>query len=533
MNRWSVLAVLLIAAAALALRLPQLAQRPLHNDEAVNAFKVSELWQEGRYVYDPDEYHGPTLHYATLPFLWFSGAANADELPDATLRLAPVAFCVGLILLLLLFGDGLGRSAIVWAACFTAVSPAMVFYSRYFIHEMLLVFFTALTLGAGWRYLQTRSARWALLAGAGLGLVATTKETFVLSVAAMGLAGIITAWWSMREWKGDIPVAQTCPEATGMSPFRCLGSLRDFWNWKHAALACGAAFAIWLLLFTSFFTNAAGPLDSVRTYLPWLERAGGESFHIHPWYFYLHRLAWFHPAKSPVWSESLILGLAVVGTAVSLLGKKSPLHRFLALYTIILTGLYSAISYKTPWCLLNFYLGMILLAGVGAAALVEFCRGRSLKLVAITVLSALTLQLTWQAWRASFVFAADPRNPYVYAQTAPNLLELMRRVDGIAQVAPTSYETVVKVMAPGSDYWPVPWYLRRFRQIGWYDELPAAPFAPVMLVSSEFKARCDDQSDRKWIMAGIYVLRPGKFFELYVELELWKKYVATLPPPVD
>jgi len=64
----------------------------------------------------------------------------------------------------------------------------MVFYSRYFIHEMLLLFFTALTLGAGWRYAQTRSARWAVLTGAGLGLMFATKETFVITVAAAEVA---------------------------------------------------------------------------------------------------------------------------------------------------------------------------------------------------------------------------------------------------------------------------------------------------------------------------------------------------------
>src|SRR5262245_62086353 len=101
------LALLLAIAVALALRVPKLDTRPLHNDEAVNAIKVSELWQYGRYVYDPDEYHGPTLHYATLPFLWLSGAHNRDDLKDATLRLAPVVFGVGLVLLLLLFYDGL------------------------------------------------------------------------------------------------------------------------------------------------------------------------------------------------------------------------------------------------------------------------------------------------------------------------------------------------------------------------------------------------------------------------------------------
>src|SRR5256885_8797444 len=123
MNRWSALALLLALAAALALRLPRLGARPLHNDESVNAVKVSELWQQGRYAYDPDEYHGPALHYATLPFLWLSGTRNSDELSDSTLRLAPVASGVGLILLLLFLADGLGRPAMAWAAIFIALSP--------------------------------------------------------------------------------------------------------------------------------------------------------------------------------------------------------------------------------------------------------------------------------------------------------------------------------------------------------------------------------------------------------------------------
>ena len=514
MNRWSALALLLAMAGALALRAPGLATRPLHNDEAVNAVKLNELWQHGRYVYDPDEYHGPALPYATLPFLWLSGARNSDQLDDATLRLAPVAFGVGLILLLLLFSDGLGRQALVWAAIFIAVSPAMVFYSRYFIHEMLLVFFTTLTLGAGWRYAQTRSAAWAVVAGAGLGLMSTTKETFVITLAAMGLAGVVTAWWTA-------PGRHT------------LQSLLPFWNWRHAALALGAAFAIWLLLFSSFFTNFAGLPDSVRTYLPWLKRAGGHSPHIHPWNFYLQRLAWFHPAKGPAWSEGLILVLAAVGAVMSLAGKKSALLRFLALYTMILTTAYCAISYKTPWCLLSFFQGMILLAGVGAAALVEFCHARPLKVAAVAVLLALTSQLSWQAWRASFVYPADRRNPYVYAQTVPDVLNLVQRAEGLARTAPAGYDTIVKIISPGADYWPLPWYLRRFTHVGWYEKLPDDPFAPIVVASSTLDARLDEKSGRKWIMAGLSELRPGKFFELYVELELWKKYVATLPRERD
>ena len=514
MNRWSALAVLLIFAGALAFRLPKLDTRPIHNDEEVNAVKVAELWQGGRYTYDPDEYHGPTLHYVTLPFLWLGGAKGPDDLPDRNLRWAPVAFGAGLILLLFLFADGLGRHGVLWSALFIAISPAMVFYSRYFIHEMLLVFFTALTIGAAWRYTQTRSRLWVIIAGGALGLTFATKETFVLSVAAMTIAATATVWGTMNQPK----------------------SLRHFLaiiKWRDLALALAATFIVWLLLFSSFFTNPRGLLDSVLTYFPWLKRAAGHSPHLHPWYFYFQRLAWFHPVKGPWWSEGLLLFLAVLGGIVSFRGKASPLGRFLALYAIVLAAIYSAISYKTPWCLLGFFHGMILLAGPGAAALVQYFRSRLLQVAVIAVLLGLTAQLATQSWRASFAYSSDRRNPYVYAQTVPDILNLVNRTEGLARISPAGFETIIKVVAPESDYWPLPWYLRRFKYIGWYDTLPDDPYAPIIIASSRLDARLDEKSERKWIMAGITELRPGQFFELYVELELWKKYVETLPPELD
>jgi predicted membrane-bound mannosyltransferase len=299
------------------------------------------------------------------------------------------------------------------------------------------------------------------------------------------------------------------------------------------ALALTAAFLIWLLLFSSFFTHFAGLLDSVRTYLPWLKRAGGHSPHIHPWSFYLERLAWFHPAKGPAWSEGLILILAAVGAIASVAGKKSPLRLWLACYTIVLTAIYSAISYKTPWCLLCFYHGMILLAGIGAAELLAFCRTLALKLGVVIALLGLAAQLSWQAWRASFVYAADQRNPYVYAQTLPDALNLVQKIEGLANSSPAGRETVVKVVAPESDYGPLPWYLRRFRHVGWYDQMPEDPFAPIIVVSAKLNATLDDRSEKKWLMAGMFELRPGNFFELYVELDLWRRYLDALPRAKD
>jgi uncharacterized protein (TIGR03663 family) len=525
MNSWLARLLILVAAGALLLRLIQLDRRPLHNDEAVNAVKIQALWEKGEYHYDPDEYHGPTLHYATLPFLWLKPTKTSDNLTDYTLRLAPVFFGAGLILLLWLLADGLGRTATAVAAVLLAISPAMVFYSRYFIHEMLLVFFGMVALGAGWRYSQTRWYGWALIGGAGLGLMYATKETFVLHVAAMIFAAAMVYAWHHRQSQRPV-------------------NLSLWWNKRQILGVLGVllvALVVAEIFFSSFFTNARGPWDAIVTYLPWLKRAGGDSPHIHPWYFYLERLFWFHPAKSPVWTEGFVGALALIGADAALARKELAginihLARLLALYTLTLTAIYSAISYKTPWCLLGFYHGMILLAGIGAVVLLEEWRATWAKILVGVLLVAGAAHLGFQAWRASFPFAADRRNPYVYAQTVPDIMNLVAKVEAIAKIHPDGPNMLVKVITnPRETYGPLPWYLRRLKQIGWWDvrELPENPYAPVTLVNAKFNALLDEKSEKKYLMVGLFELRPRVFFEMYVELELWKRYVATLPRTVD
>ncbi len=516
MSRWLLrFGLLLAAAAALALRGPQLDRRPMHNDEAVNAVKLQSLWEKGAYVYDPSEFHGPTLYYATLPFLWLSSDRDFDQIRETTLRLAPVCCGVALILLLWLLGEALGPAATLCAGLLAAFSPAMVFYSRYFIHETLLVCFTMVVLAAAWRYTRTRHPGWAVLGGAGLGLMYATKETFIIAVGSMGLAALLTAVWN--RWRDQKA-----------------WTISSYWNPQHALAALLAAAVVSMALFTSFFTNPSGPLDSVRSYLPWLSRAGGNSPHIHPWHFYLERLSYFHQGKGPIWSEGLILVLAGVGLIAAFVRKELVDAnvsgvRFIAFYTVIMTGVYSAISYKTPWCLLGFLHGMILLAGVGTVALVGMCASRTLKVGISAVVMAAAGQLAWQAWRGSYLYCADGRNPYVYAQTVPDILQLVEKVEALSKVHPQGHQMLLKVMAPESEYWPLPWYLRQFKRVGWWDRVPADPYAAAMIVGSKFNAALDNKSNKAWLMVGLFELRPQVFFELYVQFDLWRRYAETLP----
>jgi uncharacterized protein (TIGR03663 family) len=518
-DRWLVLLLLLVAAGALALRLPQLDRRPMHNDEAVNAVLLHGLWERGVYRYNPDEYHGPSLHYASLPFLWLSGTPDFDHLSERTLRWVAVAAGVALVLGVGLLRGALGNTATLAAAILLALSPAMVFYSRYFIHEMLLVFSTLLLLAGAWRYLETGKPVWAAVAGTSLGLMHATKETFVITLAAMGLAVAATLAWN--RWR---PLSQT--------------RTNPAWNPRHLALALGVAAAVSLILFTSFFTHLRGPLDSLLTYLPWLQRAGGHSPHIHPWYAYFERLLWFQSARGPVWSEAWIAVLALIGLGAALTGRGLPhscigFARFLAFYTILITAAYCAIPYKTPWCLLNFWMPAILLAGLGTAALLGWARRGPLAWTVGLIWFAGSAHLGWQAWQCSHPLTNHRGNPYIYAQTVPNVLELSDRVKAIAAAGPQGMETSIRVVAAESEYWPLPWYLRQLRNVGWLDQLPEEPYPPILVVGAGLKAALDEKTQKRWLSVGYYELRPREFFELFVEFELWKRFVATLPRPKD
>ncbi len=163
----------------------------MHTDEAVHADNFRTLLEGGTYKYDPHEYHGPTLNYFTLIPARLTSADTYPQLTEVTLRIVPVVFGTVLILLTLLLVRGLGPAAVV-AALLAALSPAMVFYSRYYIQETLLVCFTFGVIVCGYRYLRTQALPWALATGVFVGLMHATKETCIIALCSMGLALVLS-----------------------------------------------------------------------------------------------------------------------------------------------------------------------------------------------------------------------------------------------------------------------------------------------------------------------------------------------------
>ena len=202
--------------------------------------------------------------------------------------------------------------------------------------------------------------------------------------------------------------------------------------------------------------------------------------------------------------------------------------RYFTCYVIIAAAIFSAIPYKTPWNLLPFHVGLLVLAGIGFSRLVDGTASRAARTALAAGLVIGCAHLGWQAWRASVTYASDPRNPYVYAQTIPDAVRMATRIRELAAVHTDGARMQVSVIAPPYEQWPLPWYLRAMPHVGYWTapgDLLALQ-APVIVSSMDHTAVLDDALGDRYI-SEFYGLRPEVLLTLYIERGLWDRFLPT------
>ena len=509
----------------LAFRLAWLDLRPMHHDEANQAVRFGRLLETGEYRYDRNDHHGPTLYYLTLPAAWARGQERLASLDEWTLRLAPALFGAGFIALLPLMARGLGRSAAAAAAVLAALSPALTYYSRFYIQEPLLLFFVAGFLIALGRQLAGGGVTSAAVAGACAGLALATKETAAPILGVAVLSGVIARATLARSGGGEGLAADRPWPPTYLA---------------HVVGGVVVAAIVALTLYSSFFTNWSGIPEAVRAAAVYAQRGVEAGTHAEPWAYYI-RLLGGSASGGVVWTESLVLVLAGGGAVLAWTKRTGGFWpRYLSLYSVVTLVAFSVVRYKTPWNLLPFYGGLVILAGIGAASLQASVGSRAGKAMLAIALFAAGAQLGWQNWRANFRYPADPRNPYVYAQTTTDFLRLVTRVEGISAVHPERERMLVAVVAGPYEQWPLPWYLRRMTRVGYWPRASDAGTlddAAVIVASQENVAALDAALGDRYV-SEFYGLRPNVLLTVYIERSLWDRFLAergqsqrlTVPP---
>ncbi len=508
----------IILIVAIALRLPSLSLRPMHGDEAVNAVKYSELLEKGQYFYDPQEYHGPTLFYLTLPVSWLAGQSTFQELSESSLRFVPLLFCIGLLLSLLLLRGYLGWNIVIFSALFLAISPAFVFYSRYFIHEILFIFFGYSALFAAYRYFRKGTLAYLFMSAVMFAFMVATKETWIIFLFSWMTAIFLIVLFHKNQREKIFDFVKGFPIS-------------------HLIYFTVIFFVVVYLLFTSFFQNPNGFFEAISAFKVYLHRADNSPFHLHPWYRYFQWL-FFNWGKDYFWSEVAIAIFSVFGFVSTFkLDDQNPAYlykRFFAYFTFTMLIVFSAIPYKTPWNLLGFWFAAIVMAGFGVEYILQNVKSFRLKMVTYFFILGTVLHLSWQSYQLNYVHYSTQNNPYVYAHPVEDVIKLSERMHKIAQAQVDGYNMHIQIIAKDNDYWPLPWYLRHFKRIGWWNQVDtSAASAPVIITTPElendliYKLYKIPPPGNRLLYLPLFEkyieLRNGVELRVYITKELWDK----------
>jgi hypothetical protein len=177
---------------------------------------------------------------------------------------------------------------------------------------------------------------------------------------------------------------------------------------------------------------------------------------------------------------------------------------------------------------------MILLAGVGAAGIIKAAPAVLPRIIIALLLLAASVHLCFQSYLANYNYYADSRNPYVYAHPTTDVFTIARRVEEMARVHPDGLSMPVQVICPGGDYWPLPWYFRRFNKVWWWTDIDRSVMpAPVILASASVEPRLTEyfylpppgQKNLYIPLFDTYIeLRPQVELRGYVTKDLWDSY---------
>ena len=607
---------LLLAGAIL--RLWDLGSRAMHHDESLHAYYAWNLYNGSGYQHDP-MMHGPFQMEASASIFFLLGDS------DFTARLLYAIAGTALVVLPYFFRSRLGNLGALCVSALLALSPTMLYFSRFARNDILMAVWTLGLVICMWRYIDEGRNRYLYIGAAILSLAFATKENAYLVTATLGLylvllvtkrnwpairqgitvgevsppvaiQRIVLGGWSVLTrglaltgisrpagflvllitltlplWAAFVSVLQDTPllsrsdlvlanpvggtgpigapsrgglviaTLTVMFLFWISASMGFRWSrsvWWRCALIF---YAVFVLLYSTAFTNMAGLGSGVWQSLGYWLVQQGEARGGQPWYYYL--------VITPTY-EFLPLLLAVAG-GIYYLRRNDSFGRFLVFWAGTTFVLYTIASEKMPWLSVNVALplivlggrflgdillsirwrrlvsgeGLFLLAGVplflvlawrlafftadawdlsnvlvlGAlvvmlAALAavglyvlrhmgyrEFAAAVSLPLVAVLLVLSVRA-----GWYASYQNGDIPVEMLVYTQTSPDIVRLLRHVEQAGDDVGDRTGVPINVDQSSGFTWPWAWYLRDYNRFGLdsYENVGSrpAPDSSVVLV---------------------------------------------------
>ncbi|MEZ4501142.1 MAG: TIGR03663 family protein [Dehalococcoidia bacterium] len=557
-------AVGLIVAIALAMRVVDLGVRAMHHDESLHALFSYRFAQGNGYRHDP-LMHGPLQFHLIAGLFKLFGASEAmSRLPSALAGTALVATP-------LLLRRWLGNTGVVIAALLLAVSPSLLYYSRFARNDIPIALATVFLVVGVWRYRDDGRTRWLVAIALAMALSFSMKETAYLTVAIMllyvnaALTGVLLdrrgvvghlsraeravvifplAWLAAAAWpfatrrfdlgprprEADLVVVigtLVLPflAAAVQVPITALGGIVDgdfertlggatvgalvvgaaavglAWDWRRWLIVGGLTYLVIIPLFTTGFTNPEGIAGAFWNQLDyWLAQQEVQRG-TQPWFYYFLMVPLY---------EFLPLLPALLGGAW-LLWRGDRLTRLLAWWFI---GTFATLSYageKMPWLTVHLALPLAFIAALALGRLLPDLvrRAREARMPApawapVAASSLVVLFLLLLAVRngsaVAYAHPDTPVEPLIYTQTSPDVPELARQIEVLAQARGGKANLPVWIETAQSLSWPWAWYLRDYSQASYVPTESITegeiPNGAVVIVTADTLRQHPDLRDR-------------------------------------
>ena len=242
--------IILIFAFALFTRLYKLHNKALMHDECMFTYYSWHLAKEGDYLYQPI-LHGPTLEEMNaLMFIVFGDSTY-------TMRLFPALCGLGIFIILLFLHSRFGREGLVAALALFALSPFLMFYTRFCRNDVPSSFFVMLTIYLYWKFFREGGGTtlvFAIISSIMLICIMENQIIFFFTIYTFAgllfLVDVIKGWICRKapEKKGRKIVSYKAPEslfpippvtilclAAGMGAY-LLGTYANYYEFKALGL---------------------------------------------------------------------------------------------------------------------------------------------------------------------------------------------------------------------------------------------------------------------------------------------------------
>jgi TIGR03663 family protein len=442
---------ILILLLAVFLRFWTLDLKLFHHDEAIHSWFSFTLMNTGAWVYDPS-YHGPFLYYVTAGMFSVFGAS------DLVARILPAVFGTLLIpLVYCIYRLGyITKAQTLLVALFLAISPDMVFFSRFLRHDIFMLFFTMLLLVAILYYLERGQSRYVIIAAIATAGALSCKEEMPV-ILLIFAAFFVYALWKKQvtlpyRWKYDLLMAFFLVTALMVALYTGFGNhpetlvgqnfqvnstgwyqAVDHWVAMHEQQRLGGPFYFYIPLFLLYELPIF--LLAIVGVIQFLVKDAG----IGPVTARIKNWIRTRRAALPV-SDLATISTRQIQSSRCPPDKADLFFQFCIFWMILTMAFYAYVGEKVPWLVIHQLLPMCFVATYKL----------NWQKIAFALVGCIFLALI--TWHVAFV-PADISEPIIQVQNSEELRPVMGIIDNSSHVVLASKDL-------NSGFWPLPWYYR-------------------------------------------------------------------------